>query len=181
MYLTRSDLIALYASPTARNWLIVMCCLSILFNTFFFPSSNRLHTISDVNHYRDGFLLVTDELCFALTWSSRFSSAQFSLLTDWVVWGRHKGRLSRNPLPVFFFSFCRWPLWAVLAWAGMFTLWCCPSSISSANYGVVHPPRCPEGWFWRGCRRMWHVRTMQSFCLLTVARRGSETSRLTGL
>ena len=22
---------------------------------------------------------------------------------------------------------------------------------SSADHGVVHPPRCLEGWFWRGC------------------------------
>ena len=52
------------------------------------------------------------------------------------------------PFPVFF---CRRPLWAILAWAGMSTLWCCPSSISSADHGVAHPQRCPEGWFWKGC------------------------------
>ena len=34
----------------------------------------------------------------------------------------------------------------------MSTLSHCPSSISSADHGVVHPPKCPEGWFWRGCR-----------------------------
>ena len=27
-------------------------------------------------------------------------------------------------------------------------------SISSADHGIAHPPRCPEGWFWRGCRCM---------------------------
>ena len=26
------------------------------------------------------------------------------------------------------------------------------SSISSADHSVAHLPRCPEGWFWRGCR-----------------------------
>ena len=51
---------------------------------------------------------------------------------------------------------CTKPLWAVLARAGMSTLWCCPSSISSAD-----PPRCPEGWFSRGCRGVWHARTTQ--------------------
>ena len=56
---------------------------------------------------------------------------------------------------------CRRPLWAVLAWAGMSTFWCCPSSISSADHGIAHPARCPEGWFWRGCRGVWHVRIMQ--------------------
>ena len=43
--------------------------------------------------------------------------------------------------------FCRRPLWAVLAWARMSTLWGCPSSISSADHSVTHPPRWPEGWF----------------------------------
>ena len=57
--------------------------------------------------------------------------------------------------------FCRRPLWAVLAWAGMFTLWCCPARISTADNSVTHPPRCPEGWFWRGCCGMWHALTMQ--------------------
>ena len=68
--------------------------------------------------------------------------------------GGHEGWFSRDPVPVFF---CRRPLWAVLAWAGMSTLWCCSSSISYADHGVAHPLRCPEGWFWRGCHGMWHV------------------------
>ena len=42
------------------------------------------------------------------------------------------------------------PVWAVLVWAGMSALWCGPSSFSSANHGIAHPPRCPEGCFWRG-------------------------------
>ena len=29
-----------------------------------------------------------------------------------------------------------------------------PSSISSAGDGVAYPARCPEGWFWRGCRSL---------------------------
>ena len=57
--------------------------------------------------------------------------------------------------------FCRRPLWAVLAWAGMFSLWCFPSSISSADFGIAHPPRCPDGWFCRGCRGMGHAQTTQ--------------------
>ena len=39
--------------------------------------------------------------------------------------------------------------------------WCCLSSISSANHCVVHRPRCLEGWFLRGCRAVWHTRTVQ--------------------
>ena len=58
-------------------------------------------------------------------------------------------------------SFCGRPLWAVLAWAGMPTLWRCPSSISAADHGIAHPPRCPEGWFQRGSHCMWHAWAMQ--------------------
>ena len=57
--------------------------------------------------------------------------------------------------------FCRRPLWAVLAWAGMSTLWCCPSSIFSAYHGVAHLPRCPKGWFCRSCHGVWHAQTIQ--------------------
>ena len=56
--------------------------------------------------------------------------------------------------------FCR-SLWAVLARAGVSTLWCCPSSISSADHSVAHPPRCHKGWFWRGYCGVWPARTMQ--------------------
>ena len=58
-------------------------------------------------------------------------------------------------------SACRRPLWACQARAGISTLWSCPSSISSANHSIAHPPRCPEGWFCRGCHGIWHVRSMQ--------------------
>ena len=80
-------------------------------------------------------------------------SVQVIPLTDRVVggtWGTIKLRSSSG-------LFWRRPLWAVLAQAGMSTLWWCPSSISSA----AHPPTCPEGWFWRGCRGLWHARTMK--------------------
>ena len=82
---------------------------------------------------------------------------QFSPLPDWSIggtWGTIQQRSSSS-------LFCRRPSWAVLARAGMSTLWCCPSSISSADYSVAHPPRRPEGWFWRGCRGTWHARTIQ--------------------
>ena len=57
--------------------------------------------------------------------------------------------------------FCRSPLWVVLAWEEMCTPWCSPSSISSADHGVAQPPRCPEEWFWRDCRGVWHAPTIQ--------------------
>ena len=49
----------------------------------------------------------------------------------------------------------------------MSSLWCCPSSTSSANHCIAHLKRCPEEWFWINLRLSNHV----SFCLLTVARR----------
>ena len=84
---------------------------------------------------------------------------QFSSI-PWPTWslGRHEGQFSRDPFPVFF---CRRPMWAVLAWAEMSTLCCCPPSISCTDNRVTHPPRCPEGWFWKGCHGEWNVLTMQ--------------------
>ena len=86
-----------------------------------------------------------------------FSSGHFSPLTDWVVggiWGTIQQRSSSG-------LFCKRPWWAVMAWAGMFILCCCPSSISSADNGVAHPPRCLEGWLWWGSHGVWHAWTMQ--------------------
>ena len=56
---------------------------------------------------------------------------------------------------------CRRPLRAVLARAWMSTLWWFPPSISSADHGVAHPPRFPEGWFERGCRGVWHAQAIR--------------------
>ena len=84
------------------------------------------------------------------------SSFQFSPLIDWVVEDTRETIQQRSSSP-----FCRRPLWAVLAWAGMCTLWCSLLCILSADHGVAHPPRCPEGWFWKGCRGVWHARSMQ--------------------
>ena len=88
-------------------------------------------------------------------------SVQFSPLINWVTWREGWGtwgtiqQISSSSL------FCRRPLWAVLAWAGMSTLWCCPHSISTPDHGIAHPPRYPEGWFWRGCCGALHAWTMQ--------------------
>ena len=80
--------------------------------------------------------------------------------------GRHRGRFSRDPLPVF-------PAGGpCVAQAGLSTLWCYPCSISSADHRVAHPPRCPEGYLER---LSWHVTCPNhaNFGLLTVPRRGS--------
>ena len=54
--------------------------------------------------------------------------------------GGQEGRFSRDPLPGFSVGgHCD------QLWHGMSTLRCCPSSILSADHGVAHRPRCPEG------------------------------------
>ena len=75
--------------------------------------------------------------------------------------GGHEGWFSRDHLPVFLFGGGGGELLAVRVWVDMSTLWCCPSSISSAYHGVAHPQRCPERWFWRGFRGVWHAWTMR--------------------
>ena len=80
-----------------------------------------------------------------------------------VAWGTIQQRSSSN-------LFYKRPLGQDLAWAGMSILWCCPSSIFSADHGVAHPPACPEGPV-----LLWRVTCPNhtSFRLLTDARRGS--------
>ena len=83
-------------------------------------------------------------------------SVQFSPLTGWVVGGTW-GTIQQRSSSCLFYGR---PLW-VLPWAGKSTFWCCSSSISSADHGLAHPPRCPDGWLWKLCRSLWHARTMQ--------------------
>ena len=138
-------------------------------STFMYVPTDTILTASDTLRYSTtnlNGLWITPGFCggfssvqfSSVQFSSiQFSSLQLSSLTGWVVeetWQTIQQRSSSS-------LFCRRPLWAVLAWAGMSTLWCCPSSISSADYGVAHLPRCPEGWFWRGCGGVWHDWTMQ--------------------
>ena len=116
-------------------------------------------------------------LCWSRTtpWAgcvSGYATVQFSPLTDWVIEGTLRTIQQRSSSGIFY----RRPLWAVLAWAGMSTLWCCPSSIFSANHTITHPPRCPERRFDERWKRLsWRVTCPNhaNFCLLTVARRGS--------
>ena len=64
---------------------------------------------------------------------------RFSSSVPWLIgssggtWGMIQQRSSPS-------LFCRKLLWAVLAWAEMSTLWCCPSSIT-AYHAVGCPPR----------------------------------------
>ena len=86
------------------------------------------------------------------TWTT---TVQVSLLTNWLLGGGHEG----YPLSVFSAGGPCEQFWHG---RGMSTLCRCSSSISSADHGVAHPPRCPEGWFWRGCHGVGHARTMQA-------------------
>ena len=79
---------------------------------------------------------------------------QLSPLTKLVLRGTWLTTQQRSSSSLF----SRRPLWAVLVWAVMSTLWCCPSSISSADPGVAHPPVVPLRW--RGCG-IWHAWTLQ--------------------
>ena len=81
------------------------------------------------------------------------SSIQFSSV-PWLIGSSegHERIQQRYPLPVFSAG---GPCEKFPAWAGMSTLWYRPSSISSVDQGVAHPPRCP----WRMVleRLSWHV------------------------
>ena len=81
-------------------------------------------------------------------------SVQFSPLIDWVTGGTQGTIQQRSSSNLF----CRSPLWAVLTWAGMSTLWCCQSSISSTDHGITLPSKVPWMMFSRDCHGVWHVR-----------------------
>ena len=72
--------------------------------------------------------------------------------------GGHKGRFSRDPLLVFSAGGPCQKLWH---WQGYVHSLVLSIQHSSADHSIIHPPRCPEGWFWRGCHGMWRAETMQ--------------------
>ena len=100
--------------------------------------------------------------CFRIT---EISSVQFSPFTDSVAggtWGTIQQRSSSG-------LFCRRPVWAVLAWAGMSASWCCSSSIPSADHGVAHL----QGVLKDGLGEAVVACDVPQLCFLVVARRGS--------
>ena len=60
------------------------------------------------------------------------------------------------------FHFFFFPQEALLSSSGM-CRYICPlfdniaHSGSAANHSITHPPRCPDGWFWRGCHGVRHM------------------------
>ena len=64
-----------------------------------------------------------------------FRSVQFSALTDLFIWGTRGMVQQRSSSSLI----CMRPMWACLASAGMFTLWRCPSNISSADHSRAEP------------------------------------------
>ena len=128
-------------SNETYNWHIIMTngC-HVLVN---FYALNHLPWCIGLNNETYSWHINMTKGCIVTLHLALIDSVRFSLLTDWVVvgtWGMIQQR-SHSTL------FCRKPLWAVLPQAGMVTLWCCPSSIFSADHGITHPPRCLEGWF----------------------------------
>ena len=95
--------------------------------------------------------------------TARFGSVPWSIGSsgDGDGVGVGVGYMRENSEEILYRSFLLRLLWAIMAWTGTSTLWRCPSSISIADYGVAHSPRCPDGWFWRGCHSVWHARTRQ--------------------
>ena len=120
-----------------------------------------IQSVSALQPYLSSYEMCRRQTYTKFPASLLFSSVQFSPLTNRVVggtWQTIQRRFSSS-------LFSRRPLWAVLAWAGISTLGCCPSIISSSDQGVARPPKCPEWWFWR-----WNH---ADFRLLTVAKRDS--------
>ena len=99
-----------------------------------------------------------------MTPAVQFGSVPWSIRSFGGIWRTIQQRSSSS---LFFWR----PLWAVLARDGTSTPWRCLFSISSADHGVTHPPRCPKGWFLSGCRGAWHARAMRVFRLLTFVSR----------
>ena len=67
-----------------------------------------------------------------------FPISLHAILIRWVVggWG---GDVRDDSVDTFFSHFSGRPQCVLLVWAGTSTLWCCPSSISSADHDVAHP------------------------------------------
>ena len=137
-------ILSLEAATTTVMFILLLLCLLLLLRLFCYCCALSL--------------------CFHATGRQAFSYRKVDHFSSVRSHDRlsRRGDMGHDSAEILFQSFFRRrPLWTVLAWAGMPTLWCCPSSISSADHGVAHPPRCCEGWFWRGCRGVWHARTMQ--------------------
>ena len=105
-------------------WLSMSCApsLNLLVLQTFFSLFSRVPSLTETTRFTT----------FSWQW---VSSGQFSPLTEVV--GGTRGTIQQR------FSsgcFCGRPLWGVLAWSGTLTPWCCPSSISSPDYGMAHLP-----------------------------------------
>ena len=102
--------------------------------------------------------------------TTMFSSVPWSIALS----GGHEGWFSRDPLASLF---CRRSLWAVLAWAGLSSLWCCPSSISSAKPWHHPPSKVPWRTFQGGYHGVWQAWTMQFLFLDSCQKRFLWTHR----
>ena len=94
---------------------------------------------------------------------TKLESVQFSSVQFRDSMGRRRGHEGLSAEMLFQTSFFFFLREAIVSSSGMemeASLWRCPSSISSADRGVAHPPRCLEEWLWRASRNALHAGTM---------------------
>ena len=110
------------------------------------------------------------EVCIVKTEWCDSSGSQWTILQAW--WAAvfsylyHMGYLKMSCIKYLEATFCESFLQeALVSSSGMdrdvHSLMLSIQYCFSANHFVAHPPRYPEGWFWRGCRDVWHARAMQ--------------------
>ena len=92
---------------------------------------DQLLPLMSVHGFRFYHLGISPPWCTGIVRLKNTSSVQSF---DWL--GR-RGDMSSVEILFQFFFLWRRPLWAVLAWRVMSTLWCCPCITSSADQGVV--------------------------------------------
>ena len=119
-YCTRVPCLTIWSFSQSKNYNGIKCAMS-----------SNLYFANPENHK----MKLKQWLCLA-------SLVQFSPLTDQVIWKTWWLIRQRSSSSLF----CEKPLWAVLAWIRMSTLWHWPSSISSDGSIIIHPPPwCPDG------------------------------------
>ena len=135
----------LHASPTAMDPVFLISAFPDCSTSF--PPSPHLFQfkVTRVLSSESDFYLWFDQLFFDLIWPSRlFSAVQtFHLLGN--RWGGGGGGdLMDKSEEILFQSSLREAFVNKLSWARTSTL-TLSINISSADHGVAHPPRCPEG------------------------------------
>ena len=135
------------------------------------PSQSRSNVFNSI-------VLTNLSTAFWLTWKNWVCIMISVGLAGWVI-----VQFSSVPWPIWSLAgtwgiilhrsssslFCRRPWLAVLAWltCPLFGV-VHPAFLLPTVASITHPPRCAEGWFWRGRHEVWHARTMQVFISLQL-------------